>query len=250
MATESIVIDVQINQSEAADKLAGVTKEVVALTNEQKKLRKSIKEGTGDTRANAVALANVTDKLKTAKAAQSALEGQVVTSMKVGQSYGTSLKEQAQALNALKDQYRGLTAAERESAGGKEMLKHIQDLDKAVKDNDASIGNHQRNVGAYTEGIVNSVPAFGKFNGALGSMGTSISALAKGGSAAFKALGASALAMGKMFLKPPMIIWILGGNLLQCFLLPFYLKFNCICSFTLTNNCLLISSTADFTALE
>ena len=39
MATESIVIDVQINQSEAADKLAGVTKEVVALTNEQKKLR-------------------------------------------------------------------------------------------------------------------------------------------------------------------------------------------------------------------
>ena len=89
-------------------------------------------------------MANVTDKLKTAKAAQSALEGQVVTSMKVGQSYGTSLKEQAQALNALKDQYRGLTAAERESAGGKEMLKHIQDLDKAVKDNDASIGNHQK----------------------------------------------------------------------------------------------------------
>ena len=144
MTTESIVIDVQINQSEAADKLAGVTKQVVSLTDEQKKLRKSIKEGTGDTRANTVALADVTDKLKTAKAAQSALEGQVVTSMKVGQSYGTSLKEQAQALNALKDQYRSLTAAERESAGGKEMLKHIQDLDKAVKDNEASIGNHQK----------------------------------------------------------------------------------------------------------
>ena len=42
MATESIVIDVQINQSEAADKLAGVTKEVVALTNEQKRLRQAI----------------------------------------------------------------------------------------------------------------------------------------------------------------------------------------------------------------
>ena len=98
MAQESIVIDVQINQSEAADKLAGVTKQVVALTEEQKRLRKEIKEGTGDTRANAVALATVTDSLKTAKAAQSALEGQVVASMKVGQSYGTSLKEQAQAL--------------------------------------------------------------------------------------------------------------------------------------------------------
>ena len=47
MAQESIVIDLQINQSEAADKLAGVTKQVVALTEEQKRLRKEIKEGTG-----------------------------------------------------------------------------------------------------------------------------------------------------------------------------------------------------------
>ena len=153
MAQESIVIDVQINQSEAADKLAGVTKEVVALTAEQKRLRQAIKEGTGDTRANAVALASVTDSLKTAKAAQSALEGQVVASMKVGQSYGTSLKEQAQALNALKNQYSSLTAAERQSAGGQEMLKHIQDLDKAYKDNQLAMGNAAVLVGDYANQI-------------------------------------------------------------------------------------------------
>ena len=153
MATESIVIDVQINQSEAADKLAGVTKEVVALTNEQKKLRQSIKEGTGDTRANAVALADVTDKLKTAKAAQSALEGRVVASMKVGQSYGTSLKEQAQALKALRDQYGSLTEEELKSAGGQQMLKHIQDLDKAYKDQQLSMGNTAVLVGDYANQI-------------------------------------------------------------------------------------------------
>lgn len=209
MATESIVIDVQINQSEAADKLAGVTKEVVALTNEQKKLRQSIKEGTGDTRANAVALADVTDKLKTAKAAQSALEGQVVASMKVGQSYGTSLKEQAQALNALKDQYRGLTAAERESAGGKEMLKHIQDLDKAVKDNDASIGNHQRNVGNYPQ-------VFDIAGTSLGKMMTMFQSLGGTATSALSAIKTQAVSMGKVFLTPPLIIVaaVLGAILL------------------------------------
>ena len=56
--------------------------------------------------------------------------------MKVGQSYGTSLKEQAQALKALRDQYSSLTEEELKSAGGQEMLKHITELDKAVKEND------------------------------------------------------------------------------------------------------------------
>lgn len=209
MATESIVIDVQINQSEAADKLAGVTKEVVALTNEQKKLRQAIKEGTGDTRANAVALADVTDKLKTAKAAQSALEGQVVASMKVGQSYGTSLKEQAQALNALKDQYRSLSAAERESAGGKEMLKHIQDLDKAVKENDASIGNHQRNVGNYPQVFDIAGTSIGKMMAMFQSLGgTATSALG--------AIKTQAISMGKAFLTPPIgvIVIVLSAIML------------------------------------
>jgi len=209
MAQESIVIDVQINQSEAADKLAGVTKEVVALTNEQKKLRQSIKEGTGDTRANAVALADVTDKLKTAKAAQSALEGQVVASMKVGQSYGTSLKEQAQALNALKDQYRSLTAAERESAGGKEMLKHIQDLDKAVKDNEASIGNHQMNVGNYPKVFDLSGTSLGKLTSLFEGFGGSATKALSG-------VKTQLLSLGKTFLTPPIIIitTVLGAILL------------------------------------
>ena len=47
-------------------------------------------------------------------------------------------------------------------------------------------------------------------------MGTSISGLATGGSAAFKALGKSAFAMGKVFLTPPLIIVaaVLGAILL------------------------------------
>jgi hypothetical protein len=209
MAQESIVIDVQINQSEAADKLAGVTKQVIALTEEQKRLRKEIKDGTGDTRANAVALATVTDSLKTAKAAQSALEGQVVASMKVGQSYGTSLKEQAQALSALKDQYRGLTAAERESAGGKEMLNHIKDLDKAVKDNEASIGNHQMNVGNYPKVFDLSGTSLGKLASLFEAFGGSATKVLSG-------VKTQVIALGKTFLTPPIIVItaVLGAILL------------------------------------
>ena len=53
--------------------------------------------------------------------------------MKVGQSYGTSAREQAQTINVLKTNMKP-NHAERESAGGQEMLKHIQDLDKALKE--------------------------------------------------------------------------------------------------------------------
>jgi hypothetical protein len=61
----------------------------------------------------------------------------------------SSYDEMAIRLGRLRDTYRQLSQAERESEFGRMMVDDIQKLDAEVKKVDASIGNFQRNVGNY-----------------------------------------------------------------------------------------------------
>ncbi len=60
-----------------------------------------------------------------------------------------SYDQMNQLLGLMRDHYRGLSEARRESASGKEELKYINQLDTKLKEIDATMGNHQRNVGNY-----------------------------------------------------------------------------------------------------
>ncbi len=60
-----------------------------------------------------------------------------------------SYDQMNQQLGLMRDHYRQISEAERESASGKEMLKYINQLDTKLKEIDATMGNHQRNVGNY-----------------------------------------------------------------------------------------------------
>ena len=53
------------------------------------------------------------------------------------------------ALTTLKREWKEMSAAEREAAGGQEILVKIQEVDTELKSLDASIGQYQRNVGNY-----------------------------------------------------------------------------------------------------
>ena len=54
----------------------------------------------------------------------------------------------------LKQEYRSLSATQRESDAGKALQKQISDLDAQVKQLDYSLGDHQRNVGNYTSALL------------------------------------------------------------------------------------------------
>lgn len=64
-------------------------------------------------------------------------------------------KNSYRALNAeltrLRNTYKDLTAEERQGAFGERTIKRIQELDRELKDIDASLGQFQRNVGNYGE---------------------------------------------------------------------------------------------------
>ena len=59
----------------------------------------------------------------------------------------------SQSLTRMKNIYRNLSAAEREGTRGQTMLKNIDTLDTKIKELDAAMGVHTRNVGNYASGF-------------------------------------------------------------------------------------------------
>ena len=149
----TVVIDIQLQESEVSKRLAEVNGQMAALRKENADLKKSVKDGEKTWKDVSVQLAANEAKLKSLKTEQSALSGQVAKATQTSRKYGDSLKEQSALLADLKNQYQSMTAAEREGAEGQELLKHIQDLDEAVKAADYSQGNFQRNVGNYPDAV-------------------------------------------------------------------------------------------------
>lgn len=71
-----------------------------------------------------------------------------------------SMDELSQSLGRMRMVYRTLTEEERNSPFGQELLASIQQADTKIKELDATIGNHQRNVGNYGQawnGLGNSI---------------------------------------------------------------------------------------------
>lgn len=83
------------------------------------------------------------------KQAISRMRKEVVNQIKLEQVAEGSMDEMSQALSRMRIVYRSLNKEERESTLGQNLLKNIQTLDTKIKELDASIGNHQRNVGNY-----------------------------------------------------------------------------------------------------
>ncbi len=82
----------------------------------------------------------------------------------------TSMKQMGVQLGLLRQQYRDLTEAERQSAAGLEMIGKITKLDAEIKVLDTSIGNSQRNVGNYSGAISKAFGRFTSFDSIIGKL--------------------------------------------------------------------------------
>lgn len=72
--------------------------------------------------------------------------------VKLTQAASTSMDEMSQELSRLRVAYRGLSEDMRQSPFGRDLQQQITNVDQRIKAMDASIGNHQRNVGNYKSG--------------------------------------------------------------------------------------------------
>lgn len=82
--------------------------------------------------------------------------------IKLSNQKAGSLNSESAKLKKLKEDYRNLSAEERNNVKvGGEMLKNIQEQDKEMKALDGSMGDHQRNVGDYKNSIIGAFQQMG-----------------------------------------------------------------------------------------
>lgn len=215
MAKEDrILIEVEVNAGESAEALATIRSRMQRLKEETKSLRaeqKAINEAwqqsgglTSDQarRLKEIAEAEATNtaQLKELTAQEKVYTAQIQIATQNDRKFGDSIIELGAQLAQLKQEYRSLSAAQRESDAGKHMQEQIADLDAQVKQFDYSLGDHQRNVGNYTSAMLG-------LNGNV----AKVAALFQGGLAqGFKTASVALKSFAKTLLATP-LGWIVAG---------------------------------------
>ena len=162
---DEIIIDVQVNTSEVQKKLSDAIVEVQRLRKEQKDLNDTIKAGNDTNGEQAKRLADVEANLKKQQAAVRSNTAALQLANKEINTQNMTLDEQRQLLGQLQKAYGGLTPEQQKSTKtGKLLSEQINTLNESVKAQEAEIGDHRRNVGNYTESIVQ---AFDQMGGGL-----------------------------------------------------------------------------------
>lgn len=122
----------------------------IRLINEE--IKKLIKFQTGTstlTGTQQKRLEQLNNSLLTHKAALAEVRQTLMNNVRLDNAAATSMNGLSQSLSRMRIAYRELTEEERNSPFGKELLASIQLADAKIKELDATIGNHQRNVGNY-----------------------------------------------------------------------------------------------------
>lgn len=206
MATESIIIDIQIDEQDVEKRLGEIAKSVNDLKERNKELKKELKDGKGDWAANSAEIARNDAQIKQLTSTQKTLEGQLTLNTVKNKQLEGSLKEQTAVLNILKNSYASLTEEQKKSAAGQDLLKQIEELDKTVKKTDASMGNFQRNVGNYPKVFDISSTSIGKMQQMLKSLAGDASTSGQMMSNVFNNLKGAVINFGKAFITPPVAI--------------------------------------------
>jgi hypothetical protein len=119
------------------------------IKKELKGLQKLESDGINLTEAQRQRRIQLTSSLEEHKQSVSQLKQILANEIKSEQAVRGSMNEMSQSLGTMRMFYKTLNEEERNSQFGQELLKRIQLVDTKIKELDASIGNHQRNVGNY-----------------------------------------------------------------------------------------------------
>jgi hypothetical protein len=164
-AAAASVVNISMTRSkELLDKLGvnleSVTSKYVKQKSELAKVQKNLKDLEKGHVSGMQAGKGYGNSVKELTAQESKLKAEIAqTRINMNQLQKAELnemdsdKQRGVILGQLKEAYRNLRQAQKGSAEGMELLEHIQALDKAVKNSDASIGNFQRNVGNYKSAV-------------------------------------------------------------------------------------------------
>lgn len=164
MADETIIISFQIEAGDSEQTLVRMKQQIKALQTEQKAVDESFKAGkiTQD-EYNAQLAENATKQrllkveMQSTTNVVNAQAKATLASSKADGTKGGSIVEMRNQLKLLNGQYVSLTKAERESASGKALQEKTLTLTSELKGLEGALGQNQRNVGNYTNSILDAL---------------------------------------------------------------------------------------------
>lgn len=127
--------------------------QIKRLKSEIRDLNKTESSGIKLTQNQKASRLNASVSIEEYKQALSRARQELANQIKLEQVARGSIDEMSQALGRMRTIYRSLNESERGSSWGQNLLKNIEGLDAKVKELDASMGIHTRNVGNYASGF-------------------------------------------------------------------------------------------------
>lgn len=159
---EQIVLDVKFNGESAAQSLARLQAELQALKDKQAEANKAIKDGNRLTEEQAADYAVTAQRIAETKTAINAATSAIQEANKSTQANNGSIASMRQELSQLTKQYDNLSAEQRNNADIGGALKiRINELTDNLKDLESATGRNQRNVGNYTQSILEATKGMG-----------------------------------------------------------------------------------------
>lgn len=211
MATEktTAILDIRVNLGESIKAIEQYRQTIEKAKAQQKELRKELKEGTITNEEYEESFSALEKDILNAKDAMQVNQRAVKNLIVANNENNDSLRSLRAQLSQLTSAYDRMSEAEREAAKGKELLKHIQDLQNQIRPLEEATGRFQRNVGNYQQSIVNAVAAMNPLAARL----VSIVDLSDETAGGFTKIKTSAQAFGKTLsslLKNPAFLAIAG----------------------------------------
>lgn len=162
---EQIILDVKFNGDGAAQSLARLQAELQALKDKQSEANKAIKAGNQLTEEQAADYAVTAQRIAETKTAINAATSAIQEANKSTQANNGSIASMRQELSHLTKQYDTLSAEQRNNADIGGALKiRINEITDNLKCLESATGRNQRNVGNYTQSILDATKGMGSLS--------------------------------------------------------------------------------------
>lgn len=168
------VVAVEVDNAAAIKAIAEYNAKIEESTNNEKALRKAIKERGGATTADREALARLRAEQTAYKRELREVEKELQNNIREHRQNEGSLVSLRAQLSNLTKEYDNLSRAEREGAQGKELEKKIKAVSKELKSAEEATNRFYRNVGNYAGSLGDymskNVPAIEQVKAAMSSL--------------------------------------------------------------------------------
>ena len=164
---EQMILNIRVNYDDAIRGIAKYKAKVAELKEAQKRLLNDYVEGRITQDEYATSLAAVNEQSKAYQGTIRELSREVQNNIKTEREQNGSLRAlRAELSNATKE-YDALSRAERTTAKGENLKKHINDITNELKTAEAATQRFQRSVGSYEDSIKSALGVNTKFGSSI-----------------------------------------------------------------------------------